>query len=424
MIEELEGKRYYCGHASGQFKEAEKHYHTIYKEALAVKMGIQKCDFHLRGYQFEVQMDNSSFPKILEFKNKMSPDPQTLRLKDWFSRYDFSVKHIKGTQNVISDLLSRPMKLVQIITAKHTFPLILMVRPLPVHPSTTRNLPPGITVSSSPSQLKQYARNNLFYYMTKIIRNKLSDHTPDFPDTPFLLPILINPNVKFTKNHLWYIWCATVLYFMHVLIPTEAMYQHLMNPENHKSLIWTTLEWYSPLQWWRNQLKPVINEVKERILALEAINKLKSVFFLHKPYQTDPETKLLNCKSYVHLWETIDDYPPSLKITRELMEYVNCINLYDPKNLDDSTTCINHGKFRRPEVGESSTQAIQQNPDSPMEVEFSEGQVEEANRKLMDHTYMMDDIWQHESSRYGDCFSDENLSDQNMTPSHEPIFKD
>lgn len=59
-----------------------------------------------------------------------------------------------------------------------------------------------------------------------------------------------------------------------------------------------------------------------------------------------------------------------------------------------------------------------------MEVEFSEGQVEEVNRKLMDHTYMMDDIWQHESSRFGDCFSDENLSNQNMSPSNEPVFKD
>lgn len=106
LIEELEGKRCYCGHANGQFKEVEKHYHTTYKEALVVKMGIQKFDFHLRGYQFEVQMDNSSFPKILKFKNKMPPDPQTFRLKDWFSRYNFSVKHIKGTQNVIPDLLS------------------------------------------------------------------------------------------------------------------------------------------------------------------------------------------------------------------------------------------------------------------------------------------------------------------------------
>ncbi|RDX66824.1 hypothetical protein CR513_54368, partial [Mucuna pruriens] len=85
LIEEKGNKKYYCGHAGGQFKEAERHYHTTFKEALAVKNGIKKFDFHLRKYHFEVQMDNSSFPKILEFKNRMPPDPQILRLKDWFS---------------------------------------------------------------------------------------------------------------------------------------------------------------------------------------------------------------------------------------------------------------------------------------------------------------------------------------------------
>lgn len=50
LIEEKGGIKYYCGHACGQFKEAGKHYHTTYKEALAVKLGIQKFDFHLRGY--------------------------------------------------------------------------------------------------------------------------------------------------------------------------------------------------------------------------------------------------------------------------------------------------------------------------------------------------------------------------------------
>ena len=89
MIEQ-EGKRnYYCCHASGQFKDVEKHYHTTFKEALAVKNGIKKIDFHLRGHQFQVNMDNSSVPKILELKNKMPQDPQILRVKDWFSRYDF-----------------------------------------------------------------------------------------------------------------------------------------------------------------------------------------------------------------------------------------------------------------------------------------------------------------------------------------------
>jgi len=35
-----------------KFKEVEKHYHTTFKEALAVKNGIKKFDFHLRGHQF------------------------------------------------------------------------------------------------------------------------------------------------------------------------------------------------------------------------------------------------------------------------------------------------------------------------------------------------------------------------------------
>ena len=48
LIEEVEGQKFYCGHASGQFKLAELHYHTTYKETLAIKYGIQKFDFHLR----------------------------------------------------------------------------------------------------------------------------------------------------------------------------------------------------------------------------------------------------------------------------------------------------------------------------------------------------------------------------------------
>lgn len=68
FIEKIDRVKYYHGHGSGIFKEAKKHYHTAYKEALMIKLGIQKFDFHLRGNQFEVQMDNSFFPRILEFK--------------------------------------------------------------------------------------------------------------------------------------------------------------------------------------------------------------------------------------------------------------------------------------------------------------------------------------------------------------------
>ena len=83
LLEENDhGSREYCGHTSGQFSEAEKHYHTVYKEISAVKNKIKKFGFHLIGHKFLVEMDNSSFSKILEFKNKDIPSGQCLRLKD------------------------------------------------------------------------------------------------------------------------------------------------------------------------------------------------------------------------------------------------------------------------------------------------------------------------------------------------------
>lgn len=190
---------------------------------------------------------------------------QTLRLKDWFSRYDFTVKHIKGIQNLIPDLLSRPMKPFQIITNTHSFLLILMVKPLLAHASIIKNFPQGINSSCSLSQLKEYARNNLYSFMEKIIKKikNIPEHSPFLPDTPFYLPFMLNPNTKFTENHLWYIWGATILYIMPIFVPTEVMYQHLMNPKNHKSLIWTALEWYYPLEWSRNKLGPVLSEVRK-----------------------------------------------------------------------------------------------------------------------------------------------------------------
>ncbi|KAL5827639.1 hypothetical protein ACOSQ3_019481 [Xanthoceras sorbifolium] len=53
-------KRYYCAHASETFNTSQQHYHTIYKEILAVKYKIEKFDFYLRGHKFKVEMDNSS----------------------------------------------------------------------------------------------------------------------------------------------------------------------------------------------------------------------------------------------------------------------------------------------------------------------------------------------------------------------------
>nr|GEX45901.1 serine carboxypeptidase-like 13 isoform X1 [Tanacetum cinerariifolium] len=53
-------------------------------------------------------MDMSSFLRMLQFKRKMLPHAQLLRWSNWFSQWKFTVKHIKGTENVLADFLSRP----------------------------------------------------------------------------------------------------------------------------------------------------------------------------------------------------------------------------------------------------------------------------------------------------------------------------
>jgi hypothetical protein len=90
-------------------------------EILAVKYGIQKFEFHLAAYHFTVIMNYSSFPKMLQFRRKILPHPQLLRLAEWFSKYTFTVEHIKRTKNLIPDMLTRPPK-----SQKLLLPLILM----------------------------------------------------------------------------------------------------------------------------------------------------------------------------------------------------------------------------------------------------------------------------------------------------------
>lgn len=41
----------------GPFSTAEAHYHSTFKEILAVKRGIEKFQFHLTGRKFTVEMD-------------------------------------------------------------------------------------------------------------------------------------------------------------------------------------------------------------------------------------------------------------------------------------------------------------------------------------------------------------------------------
>ena len=231
LIESKDGQRRYCGHASGKFKDAHQHYHTIYKEILAVKSGIQKFDFHLRTKHFTIEMDNSSFPKVLEFRNKIPPNPQLLRLKDWFSRYDFTVMHVKGNHNIIVDMLSRPPP-IYLITTTGRIPLIYMATSASSSSSSASNLPPPTQTTYPPEliatlppgtqpsleQIQDFAKSHLLTYLSKI---QLQDcrHSLTNPARPFLDPFISPPFYYYSSDVLWFLWCLSILHHHAIVFP-------------------------------------------------------------------------------------------------------------------------------------------------------------------------------------------------------------
>ncbi|KAH9716873.1 hypothetical protein KPL71_021611 [Citrus sinensis] len=153
LLERIDGMDHFCAYASGQFKESKKNYHVIYKEILAVNY------------------------RIKNYKNKLLPDKQLLNLKTWFSKYDFTVQHIKGKQNLIPDFLTRPaINKPSLLSSTHIIPVIAMNRQLPFKALNQRLFPMNIPFSSA-YQIQDFAKKFLYRYFFNV-HSKTLDHFP------------------------------------------------------------------------------------------------------------------------------------------------------------------------------------------------------------------------------------------------------
>lgn len=97
-----------CRYASGNFKNAEKNYHSNEKEYLAVIRVINKFSIYLTPVKFLIRTDNKNFTYFLRIKlqgdNKQG---RLVRWQQWLSRYTFDVEHIEGVKNCLADFLTR-----------------------------------------------------------------------------------------------------------------------------------------------------------------------------------------------------------------------------------------------------------------------------------------------------------------------------
>ena len=104
LLQEVDGSLFPIAFASRKLLNRERNYSAIEKECLAIVWGIQKFSLYLYGRQFVLQTDH--FP--LQYLN--AAKFENSRIMRWalcLQRYNFNVEHIKGSDNVGADFLSR-----------------------------------------------------------------------------------------------------------------------------------------------------------------------------------------------------------------------------------------------------------------------------------------------------------------------------
>ena len=183
-------------------------------------------------------MDNSSFPRIFDFKNKLLLDKQLLNIKTWFSKYDFT-----------RPAINKP----SLLSSTHIIPVIAMNRQLPFKALNQRSFPMNIPFSSA-YQIQDFAKKFLYRYFFNV-HSKTPNHFPTLCMENLFLTSLTLSHLSISEDELWYMRCLTTLYATKLVFPVKPVLRHITTPEFSSHIFWTLLEWYSPLTWWRKQLR-------------------------------------------------------------------------------------------------------------------------------------------------------------------------
>ena len=94
---------------SRTYSNAERHYSTVHKEALACYFGINKFEQYLYGKKFTLKTDQRSLISIFGKKTDINPmyANRIKRYALYFSNFNFEIEHISGKSNSVADCLSR-----------------------------------------------------------------------------------------------------------------------------------------------------------------------------------------------------------------------------------------------------------------------------------------------------------------------------
>jgi len=84
---------------------------------------------------------------------------------------------------------------------------------------------------------------------------------------------------------IWVIWCNTIQYSIPIALKLLMTYNILTDPCKDEYLLWTMLEWFSPLAWWCMKLKQILDIERQRGISEDHIRKLVYIVIIHRPME-------------------------------------------------------------------------------------------------------------------------------------------
>ena len=106
ILQEHEEMKFPVFYASRKLKGPELHYSVIEKECFAVVWSIQKFQPYLYGREFILETDHQP---LLYINRAKVTNPRIMRWALALQPYRFSVRAIKGSENLGADFLSRTL---------------------------------------------------------------------------------------------------------------------------------------------------------------------------------------------------------------------------------------------------------------------------------------------------------------------------
>jgi hypothetical protein len=104
LYQVVDGKEIPIGFLSKSLDARLKHWDTSEKEGYAIFYSLQKWEYLLRDRRFILRTDHDN---LLRLKERFGTADKVRRWFTWINSFDIQIEHIKGTENVVADTLSR-----------------------------------------------------------------------------------------------------------------------------------------------------------------------------------------------------------------------------------------------------------------------------------------------------------------------------